>query len=131
MPSNVSMPLMPQSISPSTSSRTARPGPQLEIALPYPANARTVSPSNNPSIDLKAGGFNERDMASAVEHLNGLVQAIRRELQFRIDEVTGRTVIKVIDADSDEVIRQIPSDQVVALIAHLQEFASGLLKEQA
>ena len=131
MPSNVSTPLMSQPRPPSTSPLTALPRAQLESELPVSANARTDGQSSNPPNDLKAGGFSERDMTAAVERLNELAQVIRRELHFSVDKATGRTVIKIIDAESKEMIRQIPSEEVVALIAHLQEFGSGLLKEQA
>ena len=128
MPSNVSMPPMLPLRAPLTSPLTVRTGAQFQSALPYPANART---DRSPPGDLRVGTVDEQEMAIAVERLNGLAQMTRHELQFKVDDVTGRTVIKIIDAESKEVIRQIPPEEVMALLAHLQEFGSGLLNEQA
>lgn len=57
---------------------------------------------------------------SAVKNLNQYVQAIRRELEFSIDENSGRTVIKVLDAETKEVIRQIPPEEVIVLSRNLK-----------
>lgn len=60
-------------------------------------------------------------LSQAVSEINSYVQTIRRELQFSIDETLGRTVIKVLDADTHEVVRQIPSEEVLALARHLRQ----------
>ncbi len=66
-----------------------------------------------------------------VAQLNSYVQNIQRNLEFRIDEATSRTVISVIDRDSKEVIRQIPSDIVLKLAQQLSSMneRSGMLLE--
>jgi len=66
-------------------------------------------------------------VAKAVSNLNDYVQVIRRELQFRVDEATGRTVVTVLDAETHEVIRQIPREEVLALARHLGSTEKGLL----
>jgi flagellar protein FlaG len=75
-----------------------------------PANAETVSatPVKN---DKKASA----ELNAAVQQMNTYVQNIQRDLQFSIDEESGRNVVKVIDSKSKEVIRQIPSEEVLAL----------------
>lgn len=54
-------------------------------------------------------------LVQAVSRLNERVQAIQRELQFSVDPATGYQVVKVLDARSGEVIRQMPSEQLLAL----------------
>jgi flagellar protein FlaG len=75
-----------------------------------PANAETVSatPVKN---DKKAN----EELNAAVQQMNTYVQNIQRDLQFSVDEESGRNVVKVIDSKSKEVIRQIPSEEVLAL----------------
>jgi flagellar protein FlaG len=48
-----------------------------------------------------------------------------RSLSFRVDEASGRTVITVLDATTQEVVRQIPSEEVLALARALE--VSGAL----
>ena len=53
--------------------------------------------------------------------LQQLVQGVHRQLSFEVDDDTGETVIQVIDADTDKVLRQIPSDVLLALQKRLAE----------
>ena len=73
-------------------------------------------------------------LEAAVSKLNDYVQSIRRTLSFSIEESTGRTVIKVYDAETDELIRQIPPEETIKLAEVLENTAttpSLLLKERA
>lgn len=65
-------------------------------------------------------------LSSAVKELNDYVQNIQRNLQFSMDEASGRTIITVTDALTDETIRQIPSEEVIQLARHLK----GLEEQQ-
>jgi flagellar protein FlaG len=53
------------------------------------------------------------DAAKAVERLNELAMSNSRDLRFRVDEASGRTVITVINATTKEVVRQIPADEIL------------------
>jgi flagellar protein FlaG len=55
------------------------------------------------------------DVAEAVERLTQLARETVRDLQFRVDDVSGRTVITVINATTKEVVRQIPSEEILTL----------------
>jgi len=52
-----------------------------------------------------------------------------RDLQFSIDDDTGRTVIKIVDPATKEVIRQMPSEELLAITKALDKF-TGLLAKQ-
>lgn len=56
-----------------------------------------------------------------IARLNDYVQNIRRRLEFRVDEATNRTVVTVIDQDTQEVIRQIPSEVALKLVQRLND----------
>ena len=57
----------------------------------------------------------------SVGQLNEAIQNIRRELHFTVDEGTGKTIIRVIDSSTQEVVRQIPTEEVLALLTHMRE----------
>jgi len=65
-------------------------------------------------------------ISEAVERLNELVQNQRRSLHFSVDQDTGRTVIRVVDPETSELIRQIPAEEVLNL-ARLYKGAGGVL----
>lgn len=67
----------------------------------------------------------------AIASIQGFVQAIRRELSFDLDDSSGRVVVKVTDAVSGDVIRQIPSEDALKLAENLQEVRSLLFKAEA
>ena len=68
--------------------------------------------------------------------LQQAVQTINRKLsnstslEFSVDQSTKTTVVKVVDKDSGEVIRQIPSDAALAIAESIGEFQKGLLLQQ-
>lgn len=63
----------------------------------------------------------ERSLDDAVAQLNDYVQSVQRELQFSIDGDTGRSIVRVVDRKSQELIRQIPSDVALKLARQLEE----------
>ena len=73
-----------------------------------------------------------------VEHhkLEEIVEKFQKEfvnistnLQFSLDESTGKTVIKVVDKESGEVIRQIPPEDALRLSSRMEEL-KGLLYDK-
>ena len=57
-----------------------------------------------------------------VSELQTYVQRSQRNLDFHVDDQTGRVVVKVVDATNDEVIRQIPSEEMLAVARRIQDF---------
>ena len=55
------------------------------------------------------------DVEVAVEEANAFVQNMQRNLSFTVDEELGEPIISVKDMETDEVIRQIPSEELVVL----------------
>lgn len=60
-------------------------------------------------------------LEAVVTHLNEFVQTVQRDISFNVDERTGGVVVKVKNADTDEVIRQIPSEEVLAIKDRLEK----------
>jgi flagellar protein FlaG len=71
------------------------------------------------------------ELEKAVENLNQALQDIKRELRFSVDDDTGRMIVKVINADTDEVVRQIPSEQLLNAVRHMEQQAGLLLDTEA
>ncbi len=61
------------------------------------------------------------DLELSVREINEFIQFVQRELSFNLDEASGRTVIKVIDRDSEETIRQMPSEQMLAIASQIRD----------
>jgi flagellar protein FlaG len=46
-------------------------------------------------------------------------------LSFRVDKSTGKTVIKIMDAQTEEVVRQYPPEEILDMAASLKDLASN------
>ncbi len=72
-----------------------------------------------------------QEIEQAVKEINDHLQLVRRNLEFSVDRDTQRVVVKVVDAETGEVVRQIPPDAVLELAKFLREKESkGLLLVQ-
>jgi flagellar protein FlaG len=58
---------------------------------------------------------------TAVSQLNEFVQISSRQLNFSVDEGSNKQVVKVTDAESGKIIRQIPSEEILKLSERLQD----------
>jgi flagellar protein FlaG len=66
----------------------------------------------------------------AVGEVNASLESRSVGLQFEVDRDTDKVIVKVVDRSSGEVIRQIPSEEVVR-IAKVLGKAAGLLVSQS
>ena len=68
-----------------------------------------------------------QQLDQAVSQINDYVQNVQRSLQFSVDELSGRNVVTVIDKQTEEVIRQIPTEEVLTIARTIAEqFDEGL-----
>ncbi|MEQ8662361.1 MAG: flagellar protein FlaG [Gammaproteobacteria bacterium] len=76
---------------------------------------RVEAAARIPAVDSHA-------FESAVKDITEKAQNLQRSLQFHVDEDSGRTIITVIDKQTEEVIRQIPPEEVLSLA---EQFGRG------
>ena len=118
----------------------SQPGSMLTTAPP--ANARvqvektevTAAEKSGQSLPLEnvakvAAETDSQQVEHAVSKLNEYVQSTARTLNFQVDDESGKTVIKVYDLESDQLIRQIPNELVLELARRLNEEEPSLLFE--
>jgi flagellar protein FlaG len=83
--------------------------------------ASTPSVSGEPAAKAQEATTDEQTTAAAVVKLNDYMQQENRSLLFSVDDASGRTVIKVTDTETQEVIRQIPPEQALAIMHSFDE----------
>ena len=69
------------------------------------------------TLDVKEMPREELD--DTISQLNDSLQNVQRNLEFSVDKDAGRIVINVKDKETDEVVRQIPSEEVLELAKNL------------
>ncbi len=95
-------------------------------------DARTAEvPAANELNGRSSQAVDEQTVEEIVDDLNEFAQQVERQLQFSVDNNSGQTVIKVIDATTEEVVRQIPADEILTLRRRLGDVQGLLFKTEA
>ncbi|WP_404398604.1 flagellar protein FlaG [Idiomarina loihiensis] len=83
-----------------------------------------------PSEKTQTSEFSEKTVSDMVEDLQSVVDGLnvndsmrQHNLEFKVNEELERTIVKVVDSDSGEVIRQIPSEELVAIAERIEQQA--------
>jgi flagellar protein FlaG len=104
---------------------------------PQPASIRTpVTPAAHiapvaPATDPQARAARAEAVQEAVTAANDAMQAIKSELQFSTDQTTGKTIVRVVDGETGEVIRQMPSKEIIEIAKALDRLQGLLVRNKA
>ncbi len=66
-------------------------------------------------------------LEKVAQQLQDFVGDLNRNIQFSVDEDSGRDVIKVIDKDSGDLLKQYPSEEVLTLVSKLSDMVGGFI----
>ncbi|MBI5862704.1 MAG: flagellar protein FlaG [Rhodocyclales bacterium] len=69
-------------------------------------------------------------LKTAVDKINSVLRQANRNLEFSVDDATKRVIVKVVDTETGELIRQIPSEETLAISRAIGEVQRGLLLRQ-
>ncbi|MDD5297981.1 MAG: flagellar protein FlaG [Rhodocyclaceae bacterium] len=98
--------------------------PPIQAASPVSGTSplAPVAPVKEPTAE---------QLNHAMQEVQKAVAPVAQELQFSIDKDTGRTVVKVMDTETHKVVRQIPSEEVMAMAQQLDKLQGLLMKDKA
>lgn len=108
--------------------------PQL-IAQPTRSDAEVVSqvastvikPSN---VDATSQPSREV-VAKAAADIQQFVQSMGRNLSFSVDETTGYNVVRVVNPNTGELVRQLPSEELLKIARDFQRLNNVLVSQRA
>lgn len=92
---------------------------------------QSQSTSPLPESKLPQNTVPEQEVKQAVEQIQETVNNLAQNLQFSIDEDTGKTVVKILDSQTQEVIRQFPSEEAIAIARTLDKVQGLLFNDKA
>ena len=61
------------------------------------------------------------DLDNAIEYANETGKLLKRKLNFAVDDTTKKLVVKVVDEETGEVVRQVPANEMLRISAHLKQ----------
>ncbi len=105
--------------SPLAPSRTVPPVEEATSFAGYP---------DEPKVERQ---LTKQDFGLAISRVQEFAQSLQRDLSFSVDDASGRIIVEVKDSASGEIIRQIPSEEALRMLDHLEQARSLLFHATA
>lgn len=109
---------------------TERAATPAAVRIPNATVTETNNPVNRATEVSKS--FSKEQVIEAVDAIN---KAIRnnssQNLEFSVDNAEGGVVVKVVDQQTKEVLRQIPSEEALEIAKSLDKLQGLLIKQTA
>ncbi|MBT9175939.1 MAG: hypothetical protein DDT20_00241 [Firmicutes bacterium] len=80
--------------------------------------------------DLVSTGEAPQTYDEALTRINATMQALSIRLKFEKHESSGEYMVRIINEESNEVIREIPPERTLDMVAHLQRLIGIILDER-
>lgn len=74
---------------------------------------------------------NRQELENAVKQVNDFLKPINNSIQFNLDDDTGKTIVKVIDLATKDVIRQFPSEEMLSIAKAIDKMKGLLVQQKA
>ena len=95
----------------------------VQVAAPA---AQAHAKPQQPSAEAKPA-----DIHKVAQQLESFLKRVSRELEFHVDDASGRMVCSVRDAETGDLIRQIPNEEVLRLAELAHDATIVLVNEKA
>ena len=103
--------------------------PKKSSAFPVPPRIKQQNPEKTKAEAVQDAG--ENDVSIAVELADKLMELFNRELRFETHEETGIVQISIVEKIDGKVIKQIPPDMVLEIIARINDIIGCLMDVKA
>lgn len=98
-------------------------GVQNNTPKPAPALAERAAPADTPAHAAR--------VEQAVKTINASLHTQRQGVEFTIDRDSQRTVVKVVDQETQQVLRQMPTQEALDIAKALDRLQGLLIKQEA
>ncbi|MHB8065109.1 MAG: flagellar protein FlaG [Ruminiclostridium sp.] len=92
------------------------------------SNTKSISQLNE--YDKSNMPVSERVVIEAIQKANKAISGGNRRFEFSIHEATNEIVVKVFDSTTDELIKEIPNEKILDMVAKICEMAGILVDER-
>jgi flagellar protein FlaG len=82
------------------------------------------------TVDTTPSKVDPKEVKQAAREINLAIKSLNDHLQFSVDNTSKSTVVKLIDGNTGEVLRQIPAEEILRLRAYYKDH-QGLLVNTA
>jgi flagellar protein FlaG len=104
---------------------------KVEAINVKPVNAEVGIVEKNEDKDKdKVKELPAKNVNEALQEVNAFMQSMERNLSFRVDEDLGEPIISVMDLETNEVIRQIPSEELLVIRKKMDDVNGTLFDDK-
>lgn len=113
-------------------------------AAPQPDRAIRIAPpislDANDAVEAAQGAASarrakpapdEQQVSQALNSINEVLKSRSPDLEFSVDKDSNRSIVKVVDKNTQEVIRQMPTQEALEIAKALDRLQSMLIRETA
>lgn len=93
--------------------------------------AQVVTTQIKPSGVAETSQPTREAVAKAAADLQQFVQSMGRNLSFSIDETTGYHVVRVVNPTTGELVRQLPSEELLQIARDFERLNNVLVSQRA
>ena len=111
--------------------RDIKPTPsenESDIKIAIPPRDKIISQISE--LERKELPLSDKVIINAIEKANRAISGANRKFEFSIHEKTKEIMVKVIDLDTNEVIREIPPEKILDMVAKMWEMAGIMVDER-
>jgi len=69
-------------------------------------------------------------LRNAADNINKVLKQSNKNLEFSVDTGTKKSVVKLIETDTGDLIRQYPTEEMLAISSAIDQFQQGVLLKQ-
>ncbi len=84
-----------------------------------------------PATSTDSARVTDEKVQQAVDQIQNFSDKVAKNLKFSIDEETGKTVVKLLDTQTQEVIRQFPTEEAISIARTLDKVQGLLFSDKA
>jgi flagellar protein FlaG len=95
------------------------------------AAAAVVSAQAESQAHAQKAAATAQQVQDAVQTVNKAFESKASDLQFSVDKQSGDTVVKVVDSSTGDVIRQIPTEEVLNIAHNIERMQGLLMRDKA
>lgn len=96
-------------------------------------NLRERRPMSNIGRDMgpkERDDYHKDELEKAIEETNKIIFRDNSRFEFKLHEGTGRMMVKLIDKETDEIIKEIPPEKILDLVASIWDLVGILVDER-
>jgi len=83
------------------------------------------------TVSNVASQVEKEELVGAVKKLNAHVAPALQTIEFYLDQESKRMIVKVVDTETQKVLRQIPNEEVVAMSKTLDKLQGLVIRQTA